>query len=493
MLHIILVASALVSCGMAHAALDVLSSSAPHLEEPVTTHRLRAWRQRAAPLVAAPRLTELVRESFDDTDFASRGWYDNTSVETVYDAERGDSVFQASWTEHLQCVPRGGGGMRLQIAGAKQLSVDFYLKYSANWVGDGPQARVSHHIIELLTDQDSSSLDRYHNLANNHLTTYIEGRTNDVVVGIQDASDIDEGNIDVDLTRTLNGACAGCNGDYGNPGDNGSVPYPPQVCFEADGVHLNGRLWASSTAPVTNGVWHHMRYSIAMNTVSADRVNEDGRLAVYVDDMTVPVLSHNNVVFTKVDTAWSQVIVGPYLSNGNPLSAAQTLWIDDLVVAAGFADASPGKVSLLQPVDGATDVPIDTNIRFRVVAEGLVDLATLALLEDGRKHCLAGQLCSGGTADLVSTGTAADMTITYDPVVSYPYDHLVALAVDASDEEGNALDESYSFTTSAGGLRYGPSGCSCGSAEGNAATALLPGLLFGLRRRRRGGWMRGVA
>jgi hypothetical protein len=197
-------------------------------------------------------------------------------------------------------------------------------------VGNGSDTNVSHHMLLFLTSEDSSPTNKYSQLARTHLTLYFEGRTNDIMVYSQDGADIDESL--TDLTATLSGAALGCNGNYTNVGDNGSRGGNPYTCYSVSGSHWNGRWWASGTAPITNDTWHHMRYIAVLNTVSYDSPDENGTLDVYVDDMNTPVVSENNVVWTKSGSPFAQVAIAPYLSSGNPLAAAQDLKMDDLII-----------------------------------------------------------------------------------------------------------------------------------------------------------------
>jgi hypothetical protein len=267
-------------------------------------------------------------------ELEAQGWYDNTDVELVYDPTLDSNVFRARWSTQGQKTPDGGGAMRLQFTPTDRLWVQFKLKYSDNWVGNGATTNVSHHMLLFLTSEDSSPSDPYHQLARTNFTLYLEGRTNDALVYAQDGAKIDP-SLSTSLTNSLLGASFGCNGDYANAGYNGSNPGGNSntvTCYLSNGSYWNGRWWATGTAPITNSTWHDIRYVVVQNTITYDAPDQNGVLEIYVDNMTTPVLSYSNIVWTKTGSPFAQAALAPYLSSGNPLSEAQDWEMANLII-----------------------------------------------------------------------------------------------------------------------------------------------------------------
>ena len=89
------------------------------------------------------------------------------------------------------------------------------------------------------------------------------------------------------------------------------------------------------------------------------------------------------------------------------------------------------------PAPDASDVPVDSNVIVRVLDdESGVDVSTIQMTVDGV------------VVTPVVVGSAADYTLTYDPIDNFDYGVLVEVAIDASDLRGNVMPtDSYSFTT----------------------------------------------
>ncbi|MDZ7697233.1 MAG: hypothetical protein U5R49_10030 [Deltaproteobacteria bacterium] len=112
--------------------------------------------------------------------------------------------------------------------------MSFYVKYSENW--EGSNKPYHPHEIYLLTNKD----DAWAGPAYSHLTAYIEQNEGEPLLGIQDGKNIDEANINVDLTgRTESRAVAGCNGN--------SDGTAKDSCYRVGNVHWNGKGWRSGT------------------------------------------------------------------------------------------------------------------------------------------------------------------------------------------------------------------------------------------------------
>src|SRR5439155_1170101 len=105
---------------------------------PVPPVHDRALYPIQADLTPPPAGTLLFQENFEDNAFASRGWYDNTSMVTTT-AEHlptGTSAAEMHFTVG-STIPVQGGSARHLFAPTPTLYVSFWVKYSSNWVGSG--------------------------------------------------------------------------------------------------------------------------------------------------------------------------------------------------------------------------------------------------------------------------------------------------------------------------------------------------------------------
>ncbi len=100
-------------------------------------------------------------------------------------------------------------------------------------------------------------------------------------------------------------------------------------------------------------------------------------------------------------------------------------------------DKTPPYTSGHDPVKGAVNVPVDTNIIVHVLDnDSGVNLRTIVMTVEGV------------VVSPVITGTPADYTLTYDPPANFDYGQVVDVTVDASDIAGNPMpQDAYSFTT----------------------------------------------
>ncbi len=100
-------------------------------------------------------------------------------------------------------------------------------------------------------------------------------------------------------------------------------------------------------------------------------------------------------------------------------------------------DTTPPFTSGHSPAKGATGVPINTNIIIHVQdALSGVEGSTIVMKVNGSQVFPA------------SSGTVADLTLTYDPTNNFGYQQTVTVSLDAEDVAGNVMArDTYSFTT----------------------------------------------
>jgi len=95
------------------------------------------------------------------------------------------------------------------------------------------------------------------------------------------------------------------------------------------------------------------------------------------------------------------------------------------------ADVRPPEIDQFDPAPGATDVPVNTDISFRLTdGQSGIDQSSIQVSVDGTDVA---------TGDLQFSGTDNALTVTYSPLQDLPYDSDIVVQVAAADQSGNAL------------------------------------------------------
>ena len=226
----------------------------------------------------------LLSEDFEDTNFASRNWYDGgTCSITSSEHENGSYSAQFVFANGVSTPSSPyAGAMRRLFTASSEVYVDYYIKFPTGW--QEQSGGYGHHEILLTTDED----DEYTNLAFTHTTAYIEhwgtsGSSTPLTphLSLQDGANIDQNNIGVDLTAiTENRSANGCNGLL-----DGSF-FGSASCYDAGGgTYWNGKTKGASSASMSLGSWHHVQVYFKMNTVTSNKGNADGTMAYWLDDV----------------------------------------------------------------------------------------------------------------------------------------------------------------------------------------------------------------
>jgi hypothetical protein len=276
-------------------------------------------------------VTILLLETFDATNFAERGWYDNTGLTTTT-AEHVAGSTRALELRYPQgaTLPTMGSAARHLFPASDRVYVSFWVKYAPDWIGSGRNYQP--HEIQLLTNQDSP----YVGPSVSRLTAYIEHNYQQggiPQVHITDAANIDATNILTSLVGVTEArAVAGCNGN----GD----PYAT-ICFQRGTGWGNEKKWRASAPwflPVSGARyqanWHFIEAYFELNTIENGRGMPNGTVRYWYDGQVV--LAHDDVLFrTGAHPAmlFNQLVIGPYMGEGSPRD--QAMWIDVLTVANG--------------------------------------------------------------------------------------------------------------------------------------------------------------
>jgi hypothetical protein len=272
--------------------------------------------------------TILFQETFEDGNFAARGWYDNANPVLTTAEHVSGSTHSAVYTWSAGAtVPAGGAAMRRTFTPTDSVYLGYWVKYSANYVGSGKPYHP--HEFHFLTTLDGA----WSGLSFDHLTTYIEQNAGTPVMGIQDGSNVDQSKIGVNLVGvTENRGVAGCNGS--------SDGYPDN-CYSNGTQYVNEKKWWASQQYFTNSAgpnykndWHFVEAFVKMNSISGGKGMKDGVVQYWFDGQLI--IDHRDVLLrTGANAAmqFNQFIIAPYIGDGSPV--AQSFWIDNLTVATG--------------------------------------------------------------------------------------------------------------------------------------------------------------
>jgi hypothetical protein len=273
----------------------------------------------------------LFRETFEDNAFASRGWYDNTSMATTTAQHSAGSTralearFPAGAT-----APTWGGAARHLFQPTPTLYVSYWVKYSSNWVGSN---RPYHpHEFYVMSDQDGD----YAGLANGWLVTYIEqsyrnGGIPRVATQDNKAINTSYGSLPRNLTNlTENRSTSGCNGVAESnvvttcfsmpPWYNDKEFFAPRVTFQP------------TPGPGYKGNWNQVEVYFQLNSVVGGKGVADGVLQYWFNGTLV--IDRHDVLYrtgARPTLKFRQFAIAPWIGDGSPVD--QTMWVDDLTVA----------------------------------------------------------------------------------------------------------------------------------------------------------------
>ncbi|MHC4739981.1 MAG: hypothetical protein ACYS9Y_13825, partial [Planctomycetota bacterium] len=297
-------------------------------------------------------------ELFDDGNFSSRGWYDNTSLVLSTTEHIPGSTSSAEFHFNQGATtPTSGGGIRKLFTETETVYLSFYIKHSTNWTGSN-QAYHPHE-FHFMTNLDGA----WGGLADTYSTYYIEENEGEPQLALQDAQNIDESNIGVDLTGiTENRAIAGCNGNSDGTG--------VDTCYASSPGHRNGKTWEAgsvyfqdSTGPYYKADWHFIEAYFQLNSIVEGVGVADGQAKYWYDGELI--INHENLILRTGENPnmkFRQFIIAFWIGDGSPVS--QTIWVDDLTVANYRVGSStpPGQASSPSPTNSATDVSITADL-----------------------------------------------------------------------------------------------------------------------------------
>ena len=282
--------------------------------------------------IAVAHAGVLFSEPFDDSDLASRGWYDFSSV-TLSKAESvaGSTSSIEYRFDQGATTPASAKILRRKFTETDSVYLSYFVKYSSNW--EGSNRPYQPHEFYLLTNLDGD----YAGPAYTHMTAYVEQNEGRPLISIQDGKNIDESRIGIDLTNlTENRAVAGCNGD--------SDGYGVGECYSSldvpnGSVHWNRKEWRAgqiyfkdAAGPYYKSDWHFIEAYVKLNSIQSGRGISDGQIKYWLDG--VLIIDHENVILRTgqyPNMRFNQLMIGPYIGDGSPVS--QTFWVDNLTLS----------------------------------------------------------------------------------------------------------------------------------------------------------------
>lgn len=281
----------------------------------------------------------LFEETFEDTDFASRGWYDGPRG-TLSDVEHlpaSDYSFECTFRQGDRGCDGGTPGRHL-FDETEVVYLTYSVKYSENWEGSN---RPYHpHEFHFITSQDSI----YVGPARSHLTTYIEQNEGTPRLAIQDSL-----NVDQNCILRNNDSIVGCNGDFDSypftesrsaASCNGLIgDLDERDCYNTGSYWYSSRGWSANevyfrddTGEYYKNDWHRVEVMFRMNTVQMGVGLPDGQVRFWFDGELI--ISHDQILMRTgehPDMRFNQFLIAPYIGDGSPVE--QTMWIDNLTVS----------------------------------------------------------------------------------------------------------------------------------------------------------------
>ena len=365
-------------------------------------------RQRfaAPPPAPPPAPVTLFTETFDNTSFASRAWYDFAGTPAVSTTEKrsGTGSLLVQLAAGAQTPPMKR--MRRLFTATDRLYVSYWVKYSTNYVGSGKNYHP--HEFNVLSNQDQD----WDGLTFNYLNTYIEQvYQNGGVprISIQDSRMIDGSRIGQNLTNvTEQRSLGGCNGNSDATG--------VTECYQQGSQWYNLKTWDAAAVAFMpspgvdyKGNWNHVEVEFQLNSVVGGIGQKDGVLRYWLNGNLK--LERTNVLFrtgANPNLKFRQFLISPYIGDGSPVT--QQMWIDDLTVGTSRPGSTyPPLPPAPAPVASVTVTPSTASLQVGATT------TFNAVLRDSAGNVLGGRLvtwsASPGTIATVVNGVVTAQSV----------------------------------------------------------------------------------
>jgi cysteine-rich repeat protein len=286
----------------------------------------------------------LFYEPFEDSDFTSRGWYDDSNGRIIPGGYNG-SAFECHFSQgSTVCVD--GRPSRRKFSETETAYLSFYVKFDPNYIGSGKPYHP--HMFNFLSNLDGD----YVGPSNTYLNAYAEISEYKPKIHIQDSMNVDDNCVKRFETSEVFGcepwgfddypfteerSVASCNGLVGEVDE--------YNCYDNGGYWYSARGWDNETEAYGDGSppfdkvsWHHVEVYYEMNSIVDGIGIPDGKIRWIHDGITL--ISSDNILFRTGEhptLTFNQFNMMPYIGDGSPID--QSLYVDELVVAT----ARPGQ------------------------------------------------------------------------------------------------------------------------------------------------------
>lgn len=308
--------------------LPALGSYSVSANETLTVTIPSAALSGSGPIVASPALTvtaggtTLFTETFADSNFASRGWYDLSSTDRVASPAPPGMPGSLRMTWNSGATVPSTGTMRKAFTATDRLYVKYQQSFSANWVGSGQNYHP--HLVMCLSDQDGA----YESPSDCRLAIYSEvsyASGNRPSMQFQDNQYIDVANLGANVSEAR--ATCGANGQqgYADYWDSYSFPGLSHNWYNARGLRGAVTMSPGDTA------WHTIEFEVILNSIVGGIGQTDGICRYWWDN--VLVWERTNLIMrtgTRPTLKMNQFLFAPYIGDGSPVT--QTTYIADLTV-----------------------------------------------------------------------------------------------------------------------------------------------------------------
>src|SRR2546426_641592 len=285
--------------------------------------------------------TILFQETFADTAFAARGWYDNPSMVTTTAQHIPGST--AALEAHFPIgatTPTWGGAARHLFPATPTLYVSYWVKYSDNWVGSGHPYHP--HEFQVMSDLDGD----WDGPANGWLVAYIEHNYQSGGIprlALQDNKAINTsyGAPPINLVNlTENRSTDGCNGVV--------EPNVVATCFNMlpwynDKELSAPQVWFQPTpGPGYKGNWNHVEVYFQINSIVNGVGQADGVMQYWFNGASV--IDRHDILFrtgARPSINFHQFLIAPYIGDVAPGSATISATSGGITGSAALTVAAP--------------------------------------------------------------------------------------------------------------------------------------------------------
>jgi uncharacterized protein YjdB len=275
--------------------------------------------------------TLLFEEDFENSNLASRGWYDNTGAVLSTTEHIAGSTSSAQYRFLAGATtPTNGNSQRHKFTPSNSFYVSYYVKYSANWVGSN-QLYHPHEFYAMSTldgDWDGPS--------NGYMVVYIEQNYQNGGIPRLTVQD----NKSVNATYgPLPHNLVGVTEDRSTSGCNGMAESNMfSECFDAGGYWYNSKqllgpvVFQPNPGAGYKNNWNFVEAYFQLNTIVNGIGQADGVMQYWFNGTLV--IDRHDILFrtgAHPTLQFNQFLIAPYIGDGSPVD--QSMFIDNLRLA----------------------------------------------------------------------------------------------------------------------------------------------------------------